>query len=159
MEQFYADLMNRVRAVPGVTAAGAVRSLPLANTIGDWGLAVEGFVPAPGVNVKGDWQVATDGAFEALGEHLVAGRWFNAADRADSAPVAVVNETLAKMYWKNGDAVGHRIRMGGGQHAPWITVVGVVGDLQHNGLGSMVKEKFYRPHSQFAQIRRFRSAT
>ena len=113
VEQFYADLMNRVRAVPGVTAAGAVRSLPLANTIGDWGLAVEGFVPAPGVNVKGDWQVATDGAFEALGEHLVAGRWFNAADRADSAPVAVVNETLAKMYWKNGDAVGHRIRMGG----------------------------------------------
>jgi predicted permease len=151
VEQFYADLMNRVRAVPGVTAAGAVRSLPLANTIGDWGLTVEGFVPAPGVNVKGDWQVATDGAFEALGEHLVAGRWFNAADRADSAPVAVVNETLAKMYWRNGDAVGHRIRMGGSGNGPWITVVGVVGDLQHNGLGSMVKEKFYRPHSQFAQ--------
>ncbi len=118
VEQFYADLMNRVRAVPGVTAAGAVRSLPLANTIGDWGLAVEGFVPAPGVNVKGDWQVATDGAFEALGEHLVAGRWFNAADRADSAPVAVVNETLAKMYWKNGDAVGHRIRMGASGDGP-----------------------------------------
>jgi predicted permease len=155
VEQFYADLMNRVRAVPGVTAAGAVRSLPLANTIGDWGLAVEGFVPAPGANVKGDWQVATDGAFEALGEHLVAGRWFNAADRADSAPVAVVNETLAKMYWKNGDAVGHRIRMGARGDKPWITVVGVVGDLQHNGLGSMVKEKFYRPHSQFAQITDF----
>jgi len=155
VEQFYADLMNRVRAVPGVTSAGAVRSLPLANTIGDWGLSVEGFVPAPGVNVKGDWQVATDGAFEALGEHLVSGRWFNAADRADSPPVAVVNETLAKMYWKNGDAVGHRIRMGARGESPWITVVGVVGDLQHNGLGSMVKEKFYRPHAQFAQVTGF----
>ena len=55
------------------------------------------------------------------------------------------------MYWRNGDAVGHRIRMGGSGNGPWITVVGVVGDLQHNGLGSMVKEKFYRPHSQFAQ--------
>jgi len=59
------------------------------------------------------------------------------------------------MYWKNGDAVGHRIRMGGRGDKPWITVVGVVGDLQHNGLGSMVKEKFYRPHSQFAQITDF----
>ena len=155
VEQFYATLTNRVRAIPGVASAGAVRSLPLANTIGDWGVTVEGFVPAPGVNVKGDWQVATDGAFEALGEHIVAGRWFTAADRADAAPVAVVNETMAKMYWKDGDAVGHRIRMGGDPNRPWITVVGIVGDLQHNGLGSMVKEKFYRPHSQFAQATGF----
>ena len=74
-------------------------------------------------------------------------------------PVAVVNETMAKMYWKDGNPVGQRIRMGGNGERPWITVVGVVGDLQHNGLGSMVKEKFYRPHSQFAQSRGFRSGT
>ena len=55
----------------------------LASTIGDWGLDVEGYVETPGNNAKGDWQVATDGAFEALGERLVAGRWFTAADRAE----------------------------------------------------------------------------
>jgi predicted permease len=151
VEQFYRSLITRVRSVPGVTAAGAVRSLPLANTIGDWGVAVEGYTPPPGTGAKGDWQVATDGSFEALGERLVAGRWFTDADRADAAQVAVVNETMAKKYWSDGNPIGRRIRMGARDATPWITVVGIVGDLQHNGLGSMVKEKFYRPHAQFAQ--------
>ena len=150
VEQFYQQLLARVRRVPGVTTAGAVRSLPLANVIGDWGLMVEGFAPTPGNSAKGDWQVATDGSFEALGEHLVAGRWFTAADRADSQPVAVVNETMAKRYWSDGNPIGRRIRMGRDADRPWITVVGIVGDQQHNGLASMVKEKFYRPHAQFA---------
>jgi predicted permease len=151
VEAFYRELIDRVRRVPGVQAAGAVRSLPLANTIGDWGLDVEGYVETPGRNAKGDWQVATDGSFEALGERLIAGRWFTAADRADSPPVAVVNEKMASLYWKDGNPIGRRIRMGSDQARPWITVVGIVGDLQHNGLGSMVKEKFYRPHAQWSQ--------
>jgi predicted permease len=137
--------------LPGVQSAGAVRSLPLANTIGDWGLDVEGYVETPGRDAKGDWQVATDGSFEALGERLVAGRWFTAADRADTMPVAVVNERMAHQYWADGNPIGRRIRMGSNNERPWITVVGVVADQQHNGLGSMVKEKFYRPHAQFAQ--------
>ncbi len=151
VEAFYRELLERVRRVPGVKTAGAVRSLPLANTIGDWGLDVEGYVETPGNNAKGDWQVATDGAFEALGERLVAGRLFTPSDRADSAQVAIVNQKMASLYWKDGNPVGRRIRMGSDGERPWITVVGVVGDLQHNGLGSMVKEKFYRPHAQFAQ--------
>jgi putative ABC transport system permease protein len=151
VEAFYRELIDRVRRVPGVQAAGAVRSLPLANTIGDWGLDIEGYVETPGNNAKGDWQVSTDGAFEALGERLVAGRSFTAADRADAAQVAIVNEKMASLYWKDGNPIGRRIRMGSNGERPWVTVVGVVADLQHNGLGSMVKEKFYRPHAQFAQ--------
>src|SRR4026207_76634 len=88
VEAFYRELLERVRRVPGVKTAGAVRSLPLANTIGDWGLGVEGYVATPGNNAKGDWQVATDGAFEALGERLVAGRLFPPADPARYAPGA-----------------------------------------------------------------------
>jgi putative ABC transport system permease protein len=95
--------------------------------------------------------VATDGAFEALGERLVAGRWFTAADRADAPQVAVVNERMARQYWVDGNPLGRRIRMGSDDERPWVTVVGVIADLQHNGLGSTVKEKFYRPHAQFAQ--------
>jgi putative ABC transport system permease protein len=151
VEAFYRELIDRVRRVPGVLAAGAVRSLPLANTIGDWGLDIEGYVETPGNNAKGDWQVSTDGAFEALGERLIAGRSFTAADRADAAQVAIVNEKMASLYWKDGNPIGRRIRMGSNGERPWVTVVGVVADLQHNGLGSMVKEKFYRPHAQFAQ--------
>ena len=154
VESYYQRLLDRVRALPGVEAAGAVRSLPLAATIGDWGLDVEGYAETPGNNAKGDWQVSTDGALEALGERLVAGRAFTAADRADSLPVALVNETMAKKYWADGNPLGRRIRMGSPSR-PWLTVVGIVADQQHNGVGVTVKEKFYRPHAQFSQVTGF----
>ncbi len=154
VEAFYQRLVERVRQLPGVTAAGAVRSLPLAATIGDWGLDIEGYVETPGNNAKGDWQVSTDGAFEALGERLVAGRFFTPADRNDTLPVAVVNEALAKKYWSDGNPIGRRIRMGSPTR-PWLTVVGIAGNQQHNGVGTPVKEKFYRPHAQFSQVTQF----
>ena len=147
---FYRQLNERVRAVAGVQSAGFVRVLPLATTIGDYGLDVDGFVESPGVNAKGDWQIATDGAFEAMGMRLMRGRWFTAADTRQSQAVAVINETLARTYWKNPeDAVGGQIRVGGGMTRPWVTVVGMVADERHNGVTGVVKEKFYVPHSQW----------
>lgn len=144
-------ILERVRHLPNVSEAGAVRSLPLAATIGDWGLDIEGYVERPGQNAKGDWQIVTAGALEAMGERLVAGRFFTEADRIDSPPVAIVNETMARKYWGTKSPIGGRIRMGGSdQQRPWVTVVGVVHDLRHNGLVAPVKEKFYCPHAQFA---------
>jgi putative ABC transport system permease protein len=146
---FYENLLEQVRALPTVRHAGVVRSLPLAATIGDWGLDVDGYLETPANRAKGDWQVASEGAAEALGEHLVRGRLFATTDTADSIPVAVVNETMARKYWGERDAVSGRIRMGSDPKRPWLTVVGVVGDVRHNGLTGVVKEKFYVPHSQF----------
>ena len=148
--EFYRQLNERVRGIAGVQSAGFVRVLPLATTIGDYGLDVEGFQESPGVNAKGDWQIATDGAFEAMGMRLMRGRWFTAADSRQSQAVAVVNETLARTYWKNPeDAIGGQIRVGGGMSRPWVTVVGMVADERHNGVTGVVKEKFYVPHSQW----------
>jgi len=147
--QLYAGLLERVRALPGVTHAGVIRSLPLAAQIGDWGLMIEGYVPPPGTHAKGDWQVASDGALEALGERLVRGRLFTGADRADGEQVALVNETMARTYWPGEEPIGKRLRQGSRTDRPWATVVGVVGDVRHNGLRAPVKEKFYRPHTQF----------
>ena len=146
---FYDRVAAAVRELPGVTAAGAVRSLPLGATIGDWGLDVEGFVETPGRNAKGDWQVVTPGALEALGERVVSGRGFTVADRGDALQVALVNETMAARYWSDGNPIGRRIRMGADGTRPWITVVGVVEDVRHNGITATVKEKFYIPHAQF----------
>ncbi len=87
---------GNVRALPGVESAGFVRVLPLATTIGDYGLDVEGFQESPGENAKGDWQIATDGAFEAMGARLLRGRWFTPADTSNSQLVAVINETMAQ---------------------------------------------------------------
>src|SRR5207247_935197 len=145
---FYRQLLERVRSLPGVTRAGLIRSLPLGAQIGDWGLTIEGYEPPPGTHAKGDWQVATDGALEALGERLLRGRSFTAADTADSEQVALVNETMAATYWPGSDPLGRRLRMGGPDR-PWTTVVGVVRNLRHNGIRAPIKEKFYRPHSQF----------
>jgi predicted permease len=145
---FYRQLLDRVRSLPGVDAAGVVRVLPLATTIGDYGLDVEGFEESPGRNAKGDWQIVSDGAFEAMGTRLARGRWFTTQDTTAGAPVAVVNETMARTYWSDGRAVGGRIRVGNMRN-PWLTVVGIVADERHNGVTGVVKEKFYVPHSQW----------
>ena len=145
---FYDQLLDRVRGLPGVEHAGVVRVLPLATTIGDSGVDVEGFEETPGRNAKGDWQIVSDGAFEALGTRLVRGRWFAAADTSASVPVTVINETMARTYWKDGNAVGGRMRLGNPKN-PWTTVVGIVADERHNGVTGIVKEKFYVPHSQW----------
>jgi putative ABC transport system permease protein len=145
---FYDRLLERVRALAGVEYAGVVRVLPLATTIGDSGVDVEGFEETPGRNAKGDWQIVSDGAFEALGTRLVRGRWFASADTSASVPVTVVNETMARTYWKDGNAVGGRMRLGNPKN-PWTTVVGIVADERHNGVTGIVKEKFYVPHSQW----------
>ena len=145
---FYQQVIDRVRAVGGVEQAGIVRVLPLATTIGDFGLDVEGFEESPGRNAKGDWQIVSDGAFEAMGTRLARGRWFTSADRTDTQLVAVINETMARTYWKDGNAVGGRIRVGNMKN-PWVNVVGIVADERHNGITGVVKEKFYIPHSQW----------
>ena len=149
---FYRQLVERIRTVPGVEAAGVVRALPLATTIGDWGLNIDGYQESPGREAKGDWQIVTDGAFEAMGARLVRGRWFTAADTSSAQPVMVVNETMARTYWPNGEAIGGRVTVGGGMNVidqPTPVVVGIVADERHNGVTSVVKEKFYVPHSQW----------
>jgi putative ABC transport system permease protein len=145
---FYQRLLERVRTLPGVRMAGAVRSLPLGSTIGDSGLLVEGYVPPPGTNAKGDWQIATDGYLEAAGEQVLRGRAFNAADTSDSMPVALINEEMARIYWPGRDPIGGRIRLGGSTR-PMVTVVGIVRNVRHNGITGGIKEKFYVPHTQW----------
>ena len=147
---FYQRLLERVRGLPGVRVAGAARSLPLGSTIGDFGLMVEGYTPPPGTGAKGDWQIVTDGYLEAMGERVLRGRGFTAADSSDSQLVALVNEELARRYFSGRDPIGGRIRIGGSApNRPWVTIVGLVADVRHNGITDVIKEKFYIPHTQW----------
>ena len=145
---FYQQLVSRVRNLSGVERAGLMRLLPLAAPIGDWGLTVEGYMPPPGVGTPGDWQVATAGGPEALGERLIAGRWLTDQDTDGAQDVALINEAMAQKYWSGQDPIGRRFRMGGADR-PWITVVGIVGNVRHNGVTAETKPKFYRAHGQF----------
>jgi putative ABC transport system permease protein len=144
-------LLGRLRQVPGIASAGLLRSLPLATSIGDMGMAIEGYTPPVGDYPKGDWQVATPGALEAIGEHLLRGRLFRESDVAAAAAVALVNDTMARTYWAGQDPIGRRLRVGG-KSRPWVTVVGIVGDVRHNGVTAPIKTKFYLPYSQYSAI-------
>ncbi len=146
---FYRRLLTEVRGLHDVAAAGIVRALPLATTIGDYGLDIDGFEETAGRSAKGDWQIVSDGAFEAMGARLVSGRWFDATDRSDSQPVMVVNETMARTYWPDGRALGGQVRVGGDMTRPKAVVVGIVADERHNGVTAASKEKFFVPHSQW----------
>ena len=146
---FYERLLDRVRQLPGVKTAGAARLLPLGSTIGDFGLMIEGYVPPPGTGAKGDWQIITDGYLEAMGERLVHGRTISPADTADTLLVALINEEMARLYFAGRDPIGGRMKIGGDPKRPWVTVVGIVADVRHNGITEVIKEKFYVPHRQW----------
>ena len=147
---FFSRLLENVRGIPGVANAGAVRALPLGSTIGDFGLRVEGYAPPPGTGAKGDWQIATPGYLESIGERVVRGRTITADDKSETMLVGLINEEMARLYWNGRDPLGGRLKIGGGAaDRPWVTVVGIVGNVRHNGLTGVVKEKFYVPHTQW----------
>jgi len=143
----YDEILTEIRRVPGVQAAGAVRVLPLARELGDWSLAIEGYTPPSGERISADWQAATPGYFEALGVPLRAGRLFTAADRRDSQPVVLISEAFARRYWPGRSALGHRLKIGRST-SPWSTIVGVVGDVRHEGLTADAKQTWYLPETQ-----------
>jgi predicted permease len=143
------DLARRVAALPGVTAVGAARLLPLSDEMGDWGLMVEGYTPPPHQGTPGDWQVVTPGYLEAMGLRLRAGRTFDARDGMDAPLAMIVNRTFVARYLAGREPLGVRVRIGGPQREPY-TIVGVVDDVHHNALTTEVKPQFYAPLAQFA---------
>ena len=145
--RLYDEILGEIRRMPGVVAAGAVRVLPLAREMGDWGLTIEGYSTPDGGRVNAAWQAASPGYFEAMGIPLREGRAFSAADRRDAQPVVIVSETFARNFWPRGGALGHRIKIGR-DTSPWSTIVGVVGDVRHEGLTADAKQAWYLPQTQ-----------
>jgi putative ABC transport system permease protein len=143
---FYEQLLESVRAIPGVRGAGAARLLPLASTMGDSFLRPVGYEPGPDEGTQGDWQWATPGYFETMGIRLLDGRAFDERDRRGGQPVVIVNEVVARRYWGDESPLGRAMLAGGA--ADTAVVIGVVGNVSHNGLTSEVKSRYYVPHAQ-----------
>jgi len=143
---FYEQLLGRVRELPGVTSAGAARLLPLASTMGDSFFRPVGYEPAPNESTQGDWQWVTPGYLETMGIPLLEGRAFDEGDRRDAQPVVLVNEALARRYWGDESPLGRAVLASGALDT--AVVVGVVGNLRHNGITGEVKGRYYVPHAQ-----------
>ncbi|HET7622092.1 MAG TPA: ABC transporter permease [Gemmatimonadaceae bacterium] len=148
---FWNELQRRVAAVPGVEYVGAVRLLPLATDMGDWGLQVEGYTPPPNQGTPGDWQVVTPGYIEAMGLTLREGRRFDARDDMSGALAMIVNRAFVEQYIGDRHALGTRVRINGSDSTRNYTIVGVLDDVHHNSLVGKVKPEFYVTLAQFAR--------
>jgi putative ABC transport system permease protein len=138
---FYDDLMRRSRSLPGVESAALINHLPLGQSDSTSSFLVEGApTPPPGQEPEAGYRVCTPDYFKTMGVPVVRGREFSESDTADSHRVIIVNETLAKRFWPNGDAIGKHIRVGDSQRE----IVGVVGDVKH-GLVTPITPDFYLP--------------
>jgi putative ABC transport system permease protein len=117
---------------------------------GDWGITVDGYTPPnPKDGVQADWQVVHSDYFGALGIPLVAGRLPTDADRAGTGSVIVINDAMALQYWKDGNAVGRRMRLNASADSNWRIVIGVVGNVHHRGLTEAPRPEMYVPLPQF----------
>lgn len=147
---FFDRVQAALEQQPGVLRAGAVSMLPLTGQTNDWTFGVEGYVPpAPGIPVTEQARLVHGGYFALMGIPLRAGRLFTPSDNAAAPRVAVVSELLAKKYWKDGDAVGRRIRLWGlDSDEPWTTVIGVVADIRHRALDEAPVPFLYFPLAQ-----------
>jgi putative ABC transport system permease protein len=145
---FYQQLLAEVAALPGVETAGAVSVLPLAGDDNSNFVQIEGRPPLPpGQALRaGRRNVSTD-YFNALRIPLKAGRGIAPSDAADAPPVAVINEAMARSFFAGEDPLGKRLRTGGDK-SPWVTVVGVVGDVRHRGLEVDTRPEMFFPHAQ-----------
>lgn len=146
---FYRDVLRDIRALPGVTSAGAVTSLPT-SVRSNGSYAIEGRSTFAEVGVSGPQAllvVTTPDYFRALKVPFKSGRDFNDGDRRGAPMVAIVNEALVRTSFAGEDPIGHRIQCGL-DTLDFMTIVGVVSDLRTAGASRPVQPEIYMPYEQ-----------
>lgn len=148
---FFKQATERIASLPGVKAAGITSVLPLSDNFDGRGLVVEDQPRPRGEEISVDLYVTTPGYLQAMDISLLNGRVLADQDTAESAKVALINQTMANQLWANQDPLGKRIRFTGSatDPGPWRTVVGVVSDVSQYGLDQKPPMQIYLPHSQF----------
>jgi putative ABC transport system permease protein len=147
---FCADLGRRLAEIPGVVAASAVSHVPFSGANASRSFVVEGR-PDPGAGNEpfGSYGVVCPRYLETMKIPLLAGRDFTAEDRIGAPPVVIINQALRDKYFPGEAPIGRRIREGRfDTSGPWLTIIGVAGNVHHDGLASEVAGYLYRPYSQ-----------
>jgi putative ABC transport system permease protein len=148
VKAFFREAVAAAEALPGVTSAGAATDRPLNVRERRAYTPDPSAQQTPGRTVANTWTVGH--YFETLGIPLQAGRFFTEDDgRPGGERVVIVSEMLARTLWPNGDAVGRRLKWGGeSSPQPWMTVVGIVGDIKQGALDSEIVLQTYEPFMQ-----------
>ena len=142
--QFYASVLEGVRALPGVRSAGYTSFLPMVMRGGIWKVEVPGRTDAPGEGTSISMRFVTPGYFETLGIPLKAGRDVTEADTRESPFVAVVSESLVRQLWPGQDPLGRQFKLAFFDR----TVVGVVGDVRTRGMERESEPQVYLSYQQ-----------
>ena len=150
IDQFDRQLLQRLRQLPGVSAVGTTDNLPGPGGGSSVIFDVEGYVPPAGAptnlaflsDITGDY-------FRVMRIPLIRGRLFNDADTATSPLVVIVSRTFADLYWPGEDPIGRHVRWGTRTMGyPWLTVVGIVGDVKQSRPDSRTLPQIYQPAFQ-----------
>jgi putative ABC transport system permease protein len=148
---FWSRLEERIAELPGVESSTVMSGLPPQRPLNANDTQIEGFVPVkngPLQNID-FWQRVGDKYFETMGIRLIEGRTFDKRDGPGATEVVVVNQTMARTYWKNESALGHRVKPG--FQGQWRTIVGVVADVKNAALDKPAGAELYLPYRQQAQ--------
>jgi putative ABC transport system permease protein len=134
-ELFYRQLIERVRSLPGVQAAGAINHLPLAGDLWGWHFAIEGRPkPRPGEAPGAVYRMVTPGYFAAMHLPIVRGRDITDSDNATAPGVIIINERAARQYWPGEDPLGKRVSFDDDTTNPktWLTIIGIAKDAKQD---------------------------
>jgi putative ABC transport system permease protein len=147
-DSLWTRLLERVRQLPGVQSAALASGLPPIRRPNENDTQIEGFVDPQRKlvqNVAFD-NVVSSGYFETMGIRLAEGRYFDARDGAGAPDVAIVNQSMARMFWGNESPIGKRVRPGFTD--PWCRVIGVVADVKNAGIDKPARTELYLPYAQ-----------
>jgi len=147
---FYDQVLAKVETIPGVVSAGYTTWVPLTNYGGATGITIEGKPePAPGSILIPNTRIISLDYMKTLQMKLVEGRAIEARDGAGTLPVALINQTMARNYWPGENPIGKNFKVGEyKEKAPWITVIGIVGDVHQAGLDAPARAEMYLPYQQ-----------
>ncbi len=144
---YFREAIQRAQSLPGVRSAAATGRF--LRSYGPEAVVIDGLPLAPsGSAFKASDDLISGPYFQTAGIPLKSGRFFTDQDRPGSTPVAIVNEIMARTCWPGKNPTGRRFRFSEREASPWITVVGVTGDVHRQGLERQVAPQVFRPHSQ-----------
>ncbi|MEO8633675.1 MAG: ABC transporter permease [Gemmatimonadales bacterium] len=148
-DAFFRRLLERLRATPGIEAAGLVTYVPFMGAGAATGFTVVGRPrPSAGEEPVADIRVVDPGYFDAMKIPLRLGRGPTAADGAGAPPVVVINETMARQLWPGSDPIGQRVQVSWWNEQALPEVIGVVGDVRRTSLDEDLRPMIYYPMGQ-----------
>jgi predicted permease len=145
---FFQELLERLKAHGGVQAAGMVNNVPMSQSENLGGIEVEGYPNTK--NQFAESRTITPGYFSAMQIPLIQGRGFTEEDTSGHPEVVIVNETFVRKYFAGRDPIGGHVR--GSSNAPWISIVGVIGDFRNLTLEAVPAPQVYHPFWQDRNI-------